>query len=179
MRRLKVQPLFSLACLLGLASFTISVDADTSSGRKAAQANETEVREVYERWATAFRSHDLDAIMSLYGPEESVVAYDWIPPLQRRGRAAYRESYRELLDQYSGPIAVEFRDLRVVAGDDVAFIHALQHMTGMLKSGEKSDVWGRVTSGLRKIHGRWLIVHDHGSVPADFETGKAAMDLKP
>jgi uncharacterized protein (TIGR02246 family) len=155
------------------------VDADTSSGRKAAQANETEVREVYERWATAFRSHDLDAIMSLYGPEESVVAYDWIPPLQRRGRAAYRESYRELLDQYSGPIAVEFRDLRVVAGDDVAFIHALQHMTGMLKSGEKSDIWGRVTSGLRKIHGRWLIVHDHGSVPADFETGKAAMDLKP
>ena len=57
--------------------------------------------------------------------------------------------------------------------------YGLQHMTGTLKSGDKSDIWGRVTSGLKKINGRWLIVHDHGSLPADFETGKAVMDLKP
>ena len=41
------------------------------------------------------------------------------------------------------------------------------------------DMWIRATSGLRKIKGKWLIVHDHVSVPADMATGKSAMDLKP
>ena len=68
---------------------------------------------------------------------------------------------------------------RIVAGDDVAFYHALERMSGTMKSGEKTDIWVRATSCLKKIHGRWLIVHDHLSVPADFETGKAAMYLKP
>ena len=31
----------------------------------------------------------------------------------------------------------------------------------------------------RKINGKWLIVHDHISVPIDFDSGKAALDLKP
>jgi hypothetical protein len=29
------------------------------------------------------------------------------------------------------------------------------------------------------MNGKWLIVHDHISVPADFESGKAMLDLKP
>jgi ketosteroid isomerase-like protein len=61
----------------------------------------------------------------------------------------------------------------------VAFIHALERMSGTLKNGQKSDVWVRATSGLRKINGKWLIVHDHISVPADLDTGKAVLDLKP
>lgn len=69
--------------------------------------------------------------------------------------------------------------MRIVAGQDVAFIHALERLSGTTKSGQKSDVWVRATSGLQKIHGRWFIVHDHVSVPVDFETGKAVFDLKP
>jgi hypothetical protein len=29
------------------------------------------------------------------------------------------------------------------------------------------------------MNGRWLAVHDHISVPVDFDTGKALLDLKP
>jgi ketosteroid isomerase-like protein len=69
--------------------------------------------------------------------------------------------------------------MRIVAGGDVAFIHALERLSGTLKNGQKSEVWVRATSGLQKIDGKWLIVHDHVSVPTDFETGKAVLDLKP
>jgi len=48
-----------------------------------------------------------------------------------------------------------------------------------MKTGQKTDVWLRATSGVRKVDGKWLIVHDHISVPADFETGKALLELKP
>jgi len=48
-----------------------------------------------------------------------------------------------------------------------------------MKNGQPSDMWLRATSGLRKMNGKWLIVHDHVSVPIDFETGKAVLELKP
>lgn len=31
----------------------------------------------------------------------------------------------------------------------------------------------------RKIDSKWMIVHEHDSVPFDMETGKASIDLKP
>src|SRR5262249_19095659 len=33
------------------------------------------------------------------------------------------------------------------------------------QGGEHRDIWFRATMGLRKTGGRWLIVHDHSSVP--------------
>jgi uncharacterized protein (TIGR02246 family) len=173
MRTSKLLPLFVIA------SFAICAHAETASSRKTAQANEAEVRQVIERWAKAFRARDLDGIMSVYAPGDVVIAYDLSPPLQYRGNAAYRKDYADFLAQYNGSIDFESRDVRIVAGDDVAFYHALERMSGTQKGGEKFDMWVRATSCLKKIHGRWLIVHDHLSVPADFETGKAAMDLKP
>jgi uncharacterized protein (TIGR02246 family) len=142
-------------------------------------SNEAEIRELYDRWAKAFRVHDLDGIMSVYAPGDEVIGYDIVPPLQYVGKDKYRKDYEEFLSQYQGPIDIEYRDLRIIAGDNVAFIHALERMSGTLKNGQKSDLWVRATSGLRKIDGKWLIVHDHISVPADFETGKAVLDLKP
>jgi len=108
-----------------------------------------------------------------------VIAYDIVPPLQYVGKDAYRRDYEEFLAQYEGPIETEFRSVSIVAGNNVAFIHSLERISGTLKSGQKSEVWVRATSGLRKINGKWLIVHDHISLPVNLEAGKAALDLKP
>jgi len=102
-----------------------------------------------------------------------------MPPLQYKGKDAYRKDYLDFIGQYDGPIQVEYRDMRVLSGGDVAFVHALERFTGKLKNGQQSDLRLRYTGGLRKVNGTWLIVHDHVSVPADFESGKAALDLKP
>ena len=119
--------------------------------KNAVKSNEAEIRQWLDRWAKAFRAHDVNAIMSLYAP--GVVAYDIVPPLQYVGADAYRKDYEEFLSQYQGPIDIEYRDLRIIAGDNVAFIHALERMSGTLKNGQKSDLWVRATSGLRKIDG--------------------------
>ena len=141
--------------------------------------SEAEVRQLIGRWEAAFRAKDLDGVMSIYAPGTGLVAFDVVPPLQRVGYVAYRNNYKVFFAQYDGPLVVEMRNLQITAGDDVAFIHCLERMSGTLKSGEKSEVWLRVTSGLRKIHGMWRIVHDHVSAPVDFETGKAVLDLTP
>jgi ketosteroid isomerase-like protein len=37
----------------------------------------------------------------------------------------------------------------------------------------------RLTDVLRKVKGKWLIVHEHVSVPVDVATGKADLTSKP
>lgn len=140
---------------------------------------EAGIKALYDRWAKAFEAKDIDGIMAIYAPGNEVIAYDVVPPLQYKGKDAYRKDYLEFLNQYDGPIHVEYRDMRIISGDDVGFVHALERFTGKLKNGQASDVWLRATSGVRKINGKWLIVHDHISVPIDFDSGKAALDLKP
>ncbi len=39
--------------------------------------------------------------------------------------------------------------------------------------------WVRYTAGFRKIDGNWLIAHDQVSVPADFGSGRALLNLEP
>jgi uncharacterized protein (TIGR02246 family) len=170
---------------VSLATFTINAQTQTGPASRNPTVehhtndNEAEIQQLYDRWAKAFRAKDIDAIMSVYAPAEALVAYDIVPPLQYLGNAAYRKNYEAFLALYDGPINVEIRDLRIFAGDDVAFVHCLELMGGTLKSGQKSEIWVRATSGLRKLKGKWLIVHDHISVPADLDSGKAVLDLRP
>ncbi len=58
-------------------------------------------------------------------------------------------------------------------------IFSLNQVSGSLKNGQRSDFWLRSTVCFRKIDGDWFIVHDQVSVPADFESGRAAFDLEP
>jgi uncharacterized protein (TIGR02246 family) len=157
----------------------ISSHRSVAAGDNRTAPAEVEIRALWNRWAKVFEVHDIDGIMALYAPGDAVVAYDVAPPLQYKGKEAYRNDYMEFLSQYDGPIHVEFRDVRVMSGGDIGFVHGLERFSGKLKNGQQSDMWLRVTSGVRKMNGKWLIVHDHVSVPADFDTGKAMVDLKP
>lgn len=166
-----------LLCLsfVALSLFAVVAFSQTQSSDK----NEAEIRALYDQWAKAFEARDINGIMSVYATGDSVIAYDVVPPLQFKGAEAYREDYRQFLDQYDGPVHVEYRDMRIMSSGDIGFIHALERFTGKLKNGQPVDFWLRATSGLQKINGKWRIVHDHISVPIDFETGKALLDLKP
>lgn len=141
--------------------------------------SETEIRQLISRWGAAFRARDLDGVMAVYAPGAEFVGFDISPPLQYSGEEAYRESYRTFFAQYDGPLTVEYRDVKIESGGNIALYHALERLTGTLKSGERSSIWVRVTCGLRRIDGAWRIIHDHLSVPVDFNTGKALLDLTP
>ena len=162
-----------------LLSFAVAAHSPVLLAAPPAISSETQVRQLLMGWEKAFRAKDVDAVMRVYASGAAVVAYDVVPPLARIGRNTYRKNYEEFFAMYEGPLEIEFRDLRIVAGNDVAFIHCLERVSGTLKGGQKSETWLRVTSGLRRIKGNWFIVHDHVSVPVDLETGKAALDLAP
>lgn len=56
----------------------------------------------------------------------------------------------------------------------------MQRISGQRTNSEDTDIWVRETIGLRKIDGRWLITHEHESVPFYMDgSNRAAVDLKP
>ncbi|HUY19872.1 MAG TPA: hypothetical protein VMV15_11660 [Candidatus Binataceae bacterium] len=52
-------------------------------------------------------------------------------------------------------------------------------LQGTAKDGKPFDATLRYTDGYRKIHGRWLIVLEHVSVPIDIATGEPDFSSKP
>lgn len=140
---------------------------------------QAEIRNLVDRWQTAFRAKNIEGVMAVYAPGAELTAFDIVPPLQTSGAKSYRKNYEEFFAMYEGLIDVQVRNLRIIAGSDTAFLHCLDRMSGTLKGGQRSDLGVRVTSGLGKIDGQWQIVHDHVSVPVNFESGTAAFDLQP
>ena len=153
------------------------ISAPAAEAASAAK-NQADIHLLLSRWEKAFRAKDVDGVLAVYAPGNEVTAFDIVPPLQV-GREAYRKNYEGFFAMYDGPLGFEIRDLKIVADNRVAFLTCLERVTGTLKGGQKSDLWVRITSGLRKIDGKWLIVHDHVSVPVDLATGKGMLELTP
>ena len=40
-------------------------------------------------------------------------------------------------------------------------------------------MWWRATVCYRKLDGRWLVTHEHASVPFDAQSGQASLGLEP
>jgi ketosteroid isomerase-like protein len=95
------------------------------------------------------------------------------------GADVYRKHWEEAFSLFPGPIDYEIADLDITVGDDVAFAHSFNRLSGTMNNGQMIGNWLRWTACFRKINGKWLIAHMQASVPVDLETGKAVLDLKP
>lgn len=139
--------------------------------------DEAQIRECLESWARALRAKDVDRVMSHYTPD--FLSFDLAPPLQHVG-AVNRQGFEEWFRTFRGPIGLEIRDLSITASEDVAFSHSLNRISGARTTEEDTDVWVRATVCFRKIGGRWLVAHEHSSVPFYMDGSyRAAVDLAP
>jgi len=139
----------------------------------------TDIRALEDRFVAAFKAKDVDAIMKVYAPDQTLVVFDVVPPRQYVGAAAYRKDWQTFLGSLDGPITMELTDLDVVADRNLAYSHSIQHVAGTDKHGKKLDLTVRVTDVYKKAHGRWQIIHEHVSVPVDLDTDKPDLSSKP
>ena len=139
--------------------------------------NEAVIRELIDGFVKAIRAKEINGVMSVFSPE--VVSFDLGAPLQHGGGGSFMKRWQDLFESYQNPISYELRDLSISAGDDVAFSHSLNRMSGTMKNGRKTDRWLRWTACYLKTHGKWLIVHEQVSVPVDLANGKALVELTP
>jgi ketosteroid isomerase-like protein len=139
--------------------------------------DEAAIQRLLDDGIRSLRDKNIEGVMSLYARE--LVSFDIVPPLRYAGADAYRKRWEETFSSFQGPIDYEIHDLDITVGDDVAFGHSLNRISGTLNTGRQTDLWLRSTVCFRKINGKWLIVHTQVSVPVDLETGRAVLSLKP
>jgi ketosteroid isomerase-like protein len=146
---------------------------------RSAPADEAKIRALEDRFVAAFNAKDVDAIMKVYVPDETLFVFDVVPPRQFVGAKAYRKDWEGFFSMFNGNPKFAITDLDVVAIGTIGYGHSIQHVTGTDTKSNPIDFTVRVTDVYRKIKGNWLVVQEHVSVPVDLDTGKADLSSKP
>ena len=126
--------------------------------------DEQAIRELIRRWAAAVHAGDIDTVLADHSGD--IVMFDVPPPEQGvRGIEAYRETWPPFFAWQRSGASFEMEELDVTAGGDVAYAWAL------LRCGTEEDFERdpanrlRLTLGLRKEGGGWIVAHEHHSFP--------------
>jgi ketosteroid isomerase-like protein len=125
---------------------------------------EEAIRNVVESWAAAVRSRDFGGILQNHSHD--IVMFDVPPPFQSKGIEAYRKTWDLFFSCSSDPLPFDISEMSITAGSDVSFVVATMHCDEPVANGNRQGLDFRLTVGLRKIEGRWIITHEHHSVPA-------------
>jgi uncharacterized protein (TIGR02246 family) len=126
--------------------------------------DETQIRALIERWAKAVHAADMDGV--LVDHADDIVMFDVPPPNEVRGRDAYRDTWPPFFKWQKQGAVFEIVSLDVTAGRDVAFAHALLRCGTKVELEKDPGNRLRLTIGLRKQGGRWIVAHEHHSFPA-------------
>lgn len=122
------------------------------------------IRSLVENWAQAVRRQELENILAHHSSD--VVMFDVPPPFQSVGIDAYRKTW-DLFFNGTKPGTFDIQSLNVFADDNVAFCVATMRCADCSGDSVCEPLDFRLTIGLKKIAGKWTIVHEHHSVPAE------------
>lgn len=126
--------------------------------------DQDQIRALIEQWAAAVHRGDLDGVLAHHSAD--IVMFDVPPPNEGvRGIAAYRETWPPFFGWQASGAVFEIVSLDITAGDDVAFAYALLRCDTPDGLARNPDNRLRLTLGLRKQHGHWVVSHEHHSFP--------------
>ena len=138
----------------------------TSAKPQAALSQEEmDIRALIDRWSSSVRRQDYAGIRADHHPD--ILMFDVPPPLFSRGLDAYMATWDLFFSCSDKPVVFDFHDLQITAGSDTAFATGIGHCVSTDPHGKHEALQFRLTMGFRKIDGRWLIIHEHHSVPAE------------
>lgn len=154
-----------LACTIALA-FTPAVRADDAA----------DIRAVQDHVIDAINAKDLDALMRNY-VTDGLLVFDDAMPFQITSSDAWRKTWTAVFARAKS-FDVKVSDFVVETAGDLGIAHGVVHIEFNGDNGKLTET-ARLTEAYRKVHGSWLIFHEHLSVPIDPATGKGVLDAKP
>jgi ketosteroid isomerase-like protein len=118
--------------------------------------DEIEIQALIERWSKAVREENRAGIRADHDTE--MLMFDVPPPFLSRGLDAYMATWEKFLSCSEKPVAFDFHDVKITAGEDVAFPTVIGRCAGVDPKGTREELEFRLTMCLRKIDGRWRVL---------------------
>ena len=126
------------------------------------KADDAQIRALLENWAKAVRAKDMDGALAHH--TDDIVMFDVPMPMQAKGMEAYKKTWELFFaNSPGGPGAFDITELQITARETVAYAHAILRFF---------DSSARLTIGLRKEGGQWLIAHERHSYPIELAPGQ-------
>jgi uncharacterized protein (TIGR02246 family) len=123
-----------------------------------------QIRTLIERWAKAVHIGDIEGVLADHAAD--IVMFDVPPPEDGvRGIDAYRETWPGFFEWQRTGAIFEIISLDVTVGQEVAYAYALLRCGTPEELASDPDNRLRLTLGLRKEDGRWVVAHEHHSFP--------------
>lgn len=124
-------------------------------------SDEATIRTMIQDWADAVAKGDRDRILAAHSGD--LLMFDF--PNTVKDIDAYSRTWQFFDDSRRGPVTFRPSDVRIHVGGDVAFASCDIHCDGTTAGA--FDL--RLTTGLERRDGEWIIVHEHHSVPTQDE----------
>ena len=123
---------------------------------------QTKIQGLIERWASAVLAGDLDGVLRDHA--EDIVMFDVPPPeVGVRGLDAYRATWPPFFEWLKQGGMFQIDSMDVTSGRDVGFAHLLVRCSTPEVLEKHPDKRLRLTIGVRKREGRWVVTHEHHS----------------
>jgi len=122
------------------------------------------ISDLIERWSKGVRDQDRAAIRQDH--DADILMFDVPPPFQSRGIDEYMATWDTFFSFAEKPVRFDFTNIEITAGVEVAFATAVGHCVTIGRDGRREPLDFRLTMGLRKIDGRWHVMHEHHSLRA-------------
>jgi PhnB protein len=161
--RVRTLMIISLAIIIDMAVVAIS------HSQAANDTDKAQVMATFQDLMAAWNHKDAVAVMALYSDDPDAVFFEDPIPLQFN-KAALREPTAAFFESVSDFHArADSVDVRV--SGDLAVVHCIVRNGWTDKSGQHSQT-SRDTEFFRKEGSKWLIWHEHYSVPFDPATAR-------
>jgi uncharacterized protein (TIGR02246 family) len=139
--------------------------------------DEQQIRDLVTRWAEAVHGGDLEGVLADHA--EDILMFDVPPPHDGvRGLDAYRETWPGFFEWQAQGASFDIVSLEVTAGEAVAYAHALLRCGMPQELADRPEVRLRLTLGLRKEDGRWIVAHEHHSYPDERHDAAGERDVR-
>ncbi len=128
--------------------------------------DEQQIRKLVQQWALAVHRGELAGVLADHA--DDIVMFDVPPPHDGvRGIDAYCETWPGFFEWQAKGASFEIVSLDVTAGEDVAYAFALLRCDTPQGLAENPERRLRLTLGLRRDGGRWIVAHEHHSFADD------------
>jgi len=146
------------------------------SARASDKSADASVAQFYDELEKVMNAPDLAKNPSMIFPffDDDMHMFDIMLPETFVG-AAFRKHFTELAGAFPGKTT--FVDMKIHTAQDMAFATYIQDFTGQM-NGAPVAMRIRTTDALVRKNGKWVIVHEHVSLPLDGQTMAALMTKK-
>lgn len=134
---------------------------------------ERQIRLAIDNIRDGFGKPDLETACAPYVRDESYLLFDVYPPLFDRGYENLYRKNKEYIDSIDGTTELHWTDEFIEVGRDLAYFYGLLHCEARIRDGRRFGGTFRHTLVFRRFDDRWLVVHEHNSMPSE------AIDVEP